>query len=730
MAENLNLKTVDTVDTRPFKKLVMTIGELPTSFIESMTYYELLAWFTNYLETVIIPTVNNNAEAVKELQDLFTELKNFVDNYFDNLDVQEEINNKLDDMVEDGTLQEIITTYIQANVAWTFDTVADMKASTNLIDGSYAKTLGFHSLNDGGGGYYKITSSGTDNEMDVISVGTLHATLVNEGKCNIKQLGAYGDNTHDDTNILKYAVNNFNSVYVPKGKYAVTDTIFVPSNTTIEGETSNTFFDGYEYGSTIMFKDTSLSDPCFSFLGKDSNNVNHKNIYAILGTKLDDHTYETTISAKLIDINIVSSDGHNVAVVFSGCPNSELKVSCYGFIAGIITSACWGSELHNCFALCGYGAMMLYDNNGVTLRDSYFDCNNKNLTLDSGNILYGYVYSSENVGTHQKNKSSGIFTGFVNNVIIDNVICEHFKIGFNFTGHTILTATGLYGEGDDVFCATYTGNISITGVYAYAPESEIAAFDYNITKLTAKNVYSTYGKLIKEENQWYERYGGYYIFEEVLGTNNITKFDSSNPDTLYYNSSATTKEGILGSPCSSIDTLFAMIGDGGTIVLQSDVTITNAGGSYKQINKNLTITSDSTTRTVTNNTAQSNIYPTRFMKDLTLKNVNIVSSTPSTPGDISLSSLFNPYTVCPKTFKLENCTVDTTAYNGVLNADYNRNTVCDVVLDNVTFTGGGVLTTNHANGSSKKLNINLYKQQVTGSCTTGTNTNIVAEYTY
>ena len=117
MAENLNLKTVDTVDTRPFKKLVMTIGELPSSFIESMTYYELLAWFTNYLETVIIPTVNNNAEAVSELQTLFTELKSFVDNYFDNLDVQEEINNKLDEMAEDGTLENMILPYVNEFLA-------------------------------------------------------------------------------------------------------------------------------------------------------------------------------------------------------------------------------------------------------------------------------------------------------------------------------------------------------------------------------------------------------------------------------------------------------------------------------------------------------------------------------------------------------------------------------------------------------------------------------------
>lgn len=93
----------------PLKKICMTIGELPTSYLETMTYYEMLVWFTNYLRDTIIPVVNNNGEAVTELQNLFVELQTFVNNYFDNLDVQQEINNKLDKMVESGELEIILS---------------------------------------------------------------------------------------------------------------------------------------------------------------------------------------------------------------------------------------------------------------------------------------------------------------------------------------------------------------------------------------------------------------------------------------------------------------------------------------------------------------------------------------------------------------------------------------------------------------------------------------------
>lgn len=108
MNENIDTKVER---LRPFTRFCMTIGELPTSYLMSMTYLEQVVWFTKYLQEKVIPAINNNATAVEEIQELFVELQNYVNTYFENLDVQEEINNKLDEMALDGTLAQIIEDY-------------------------------------------------------------------------------------------------------------------------------------------------------------------------------------------------------------------------------------------------------------------------------------------------------------------------------------------------------------------------------------------------------------------------------------------------------------------------------------------------------------------------------------------------------------------------------------------------------------------------------------------
>ena len=114
----------------PFTKFCLTIGELPSSYLISMTYEEQLLWLCDYIKNTVIPTVNNNAEAVTELQNLYIELKNYVDNYFTNLDVQEEINNKLDQMAEDGTLDQIINQEIFGELN---EKITNIDSDVNLL---------------------------------------------------------------------------------------------------------------------------------------------------------------------------------------------------------------------------------------------------------------------------------------------------------------------------------------------------------------------------------------------------------------------------------------------------------------------------------------------------------------------------------------------------------------------------------------------------------------------
>lgn len=220
---------------------------IPLAFDESMSYYETLCGLLHYLKFTIIPTVNNNADAVAELQTLYEELRTYVDDYFTGLDVQKEINNKLDAMVEAGTLQEIIADYLNSKAIFGYNNVASMKQATNLIDGSYAQTLGYYSKNDDGASLYKIRNKTVNdivNEMDLIEINeNLVAELViNNQTINIKQFGVKGDGITDETNLLNY-VFSLNSNKVKKiylnGKYLISDTINISSNKDIIGIKSN-----------------------------------------------------------------------------------------------------------------------------------------------------------------------------------------------------------------------------------------------------------------------------------------------------------------------------------------------------------------------------------------------------------------------------------------------------------------------------------------------------------
>lgn len=231
--ENLTLIKPEKVQNI-INKFCYTIGMIPTSYKVSLTYEEQIIAIGHYLEETVIPALNNNAEAVAELQNLFIELKNYVNNYFDNLDVQQEINNKLDQMVADGTLPEIVASYLNSKAIFGFDNVESMKNATNLINGSYAKTLGYYSKNDGGSALYKITSTKSETEYQETLNNGLYATLIINDSINVKQLGAYGDGTHDDTEILQNIINMNKPIIFDDSTYMINKNgLLLINNTTI-----------------------------------------------------------------------------------------------------------------------------------------------------------------------------------------------------------------------------------------------------------------------------------------------------------------------------------------------------------------------------------------------------------------------------------------------------------------------------------------------------------------
>lgn len=106
---------------------------LPLAFDESMSYYECLCALLEYLNDTIVPDINNVNAGLAELQTFYEELQSYVNNYFDNLDVQEEINNKLDDMVSSGELTNLIRTYLDPYIYAQNTKINEIETKVNSV---------------------------------------------------------------------------------------------------------------------------------------------------------------------------------------------------------------------------------------------------------------------------------------------------------------------------------------------------------------------------------------------------------------------------------------------------------------------------------------------------------------------------------------------------------------------------------------------------------------------
>lgn len=118
----------------------------------------------------------------------------------------------------DSAMEQVISAV--SGAVKVFSSVADMKADTTLLLGITCMTRGYYSAGDGGGAVYQIVSETSAGFYEELSNG-LYAVLLLGDSCNVKQFGAKGDGTTDDTAALNNAVlYGAETVYFPEGTYS------------------------------------------------------------------------------------------------------------------------------------------------------------------------------------------------------------------------------------------------------------------------------------------------------------------------------------------------------------------------------------------------------------------------------------------------------------------------------------------------------------------------------
>lgn len=256
------------------------------TFDSNLTLYENVCSVITKLNEVI-DSQNMVIDQVNALTILFQELKEFVINYFDNLDVQEEINNKLDEMLKNGELDAIFNQYIIVS------SINPHRIYTNLLypdEEVYYNLQGFTRVGDNNAVYLlRNTTNHSLNQCKLVEISLSTGNTLREVQGLILNHGnalAY----NADKNILYCAGNS---------KYD-SDGNLISDNTLFEID-YNTFMISKTTDMSELYPDTRVRT--VSYDNKNKNlMIGGTNIYYIINE--DDYS-----NIKKIELDLTNTQG-------------------------------------------------------------------------------------------------------------------------------------------------------------------------------------------------------------------------------------------------------------------------------------------------------------------------------------------------------------------------------------------------------------------------------------
>lgn len=187
---------------------------LPLVYDDSMSYYELLNKVVHYLNETI-KNVDLVGEDMTNLYTAYEQLQTWVNKYFDNLDVQSEINNKLDLFASDGTLLNLIKPIaVQLSQPTVVSTIGEM---TN-VQKTYVLSSNGHIYQYKGNAWADTGLVYATEIENYMTYSILSATDLNE----VTTMGVYSKGSSASV-----------PVNIPKGEGGSAFTLVVFSNNTI-----------------------------------------------------------------------------------------------------------------------------------------------------------------------------------------------------------------------------------------------------------------------------------------------------------------------------------------------------------------------------------------------------------------------------------------------------------------------------------------------------------------
>jgi hypothetical protein len=337
----------------------------------------------------------NTKTVVEDYINQFNELHDYVHDYFDNLDVQEEINNKLDDMAESGQLADIIAQYLTLSGVLGYLTVSDLAAADNLAAGSKAKTYGYKRLGDGVYDLYTIRTKTEDDVADGYNLVALTnlPTLIAERQQSGSELVIRLLPTDSLKDYLGLVAKK--TIILPANTtYTLSERVVLNSDTTLDLNNSTLYCDYLVDGETFI----TLYDFTDTFTGYGGN----KNIIIRNGT------IEKACVNMMHNKNVVIENVEFIRTVsrhsmqIAGSYNVTIKSCIFNGTEPINVT---GSECIN-IDPCNYGGQPYMSQDSVM----YDHTTNRNITVinnifknPSDNVTHRYTTA---VGSHGRDDNS------------------------------------------------------------------------------------------------------------------------------------------------------------------------------------------------------------------------------------------------------------------------------------------------------------------------------------